>query len=419
MSGEGPAVTWFDAETCRIVWERPDPIQIDFARISETARADATVAVMTITTDIAELGRVAGPVRINLYSASAIDGLRRACQNVTSVPDWQRILGDSIAAVLESFGVPVGTVVDPHAEWAPPSWLLPPLLESEGYTVLYARGGSGKSFLAAAACLSVASGQPILGMEPSTVGPVVYLDWESSADTFGYRISQLASGNEIGTIGNRIHHYRMAGPFAARRAGMAPVLARIRPALVVIDSKGLATTGAPESSEGILDLARALDYLDMPVLLIDHVSKGAIKGDDPDMAFGSQYVEAAARLAWSLRSEPRPGSIILRLANTKANNHARRKDPLILELMFSGQGATILTDTAGRPTTGPADNLTANATRILDYLATHGPSRMIDIARETGVNKGTVYRTLTNTEGFTRTPDDTWTVFTPPDHTPF
>ena len=413
---DGPAVTWFDTETARVVFDRPDPIQIDFARISETVRADATVAIVTIRTDIAELGPVAGPVRINLYSASAIDGLRRACQNVTSVPDWQLILRTAIASILETYGVPVGVDIDPADDWPQPSWLLPPLLETDGYTVLYARGGSGKSYLAAAACVSVASGVPLLGMEPSTVGPVAYLDWEAPAATFGHRISRICEGNEVGSLRHPIRHYRMSGPFAARRAAMSPVLARLNPALVVIDSKGRATTGAPESSEGILDLARALDHLDMPVLLIDHISKGAIRGDDPDMAFGSVFVEASARLGWSLRTEHRVGSMVLRLTNTKANNHARQKNPLIFELMFTGQGVTILSDTtAGRP---QPDRMPAHADRIIDYLTDRPAARIKDIADALDINKGTVHRILTDTPGFTQT-DGEWTLWNEPDTPPF
>ena len=415
MSDGTPAVTWFDTETARVIFENPG-IQIDFARISETVRADATVAIITITTDIADIGPVAGPVRINLYSASAIDGLRRACQNVTSVPDWALILRTAIAAVLQSFGLPEWTDIDPGDDWPQPSWLLPPLLEADGYTVLYARGGSGKSYLAAAACVSVASGVPLLGMEPSVVGPVAYLDWEAPAATFGHRISRICEGNEVGRLRHPIRHYRMSGPFAARRAAMSPVLARLKPALVVIDSKGRATTGAPESSEGILDLARALDHLDMPVLLIDHISKGAIRGDDPDMAFGSVFVEASARLGWSLRTEHRVGSMVLRLSNTKANNHARQTTPLVFELMFTGQGVTVLADSsAGRPV---ETSLPKHGPAIIDYLTDAGPSRQSDIANALGIHPTQVKRVLESDDGFVSR-DGLWQLWTPPTADPF
>jgi hypothetical protein len=134
------------------------------------------------------------------------------------------------------------------------------------------------------------------------------------------------------------------------------------------------------------------------------------------MAFGSVFVEASARLGWSLRTEHRPGSMVLRLNNTKANNHARRTEPLVLELMFSGQGVTVLADSsAGRPVEG---DLPKHGAAILDYLADHGPTRQIDIARALDIHPTQVRRVLESVDGFTQT-DDLWTIFTPPDHPPF
>jgi hypothetical protein len=335
MSETRRSISWLDVETARVVWERPEPVEIVFARLSETLRADAVTALVTVRTTIADIGRVAGPIRLNLYSSSAIDSLRRACQNVTDIPDWSRVLGDSIAAVLERFARPETTTIDITTDTTPPGWLLPPLVEAEGYTVLYARGGSGKSYLAVGIAVSVASGQPVLGLAPRSTGNVVYLDWESSASVLTHRIRRVCNGIETTNLEHRIDHVRMTGPFAARRAAISEHLATVRPALVVIDSKGGATTGSPESSEGIIDLARAVRYLDAPVLLIDHISKATIRGDDPDMAFGSQYVEASARLAWSLQTEHGRDMMTLRLRNTKANNHARAGD-LTLAMHFVG-----------------------------------------------------------------------------------
>ena len=240
----------------------------------------------------------------------------------------------------------------------------------------------------------MATGEAILGMTPHTVGPCAYLDWEADPATLNHRVQRLCEGAGIASLTHPIRHYAMSGPFAARRASLGPALSRLDPALIVIDSKGLATTGAPESSEGILDLARALRYLDAPVLLIDHISKGAIKGDDPDMAFGSQYVEAAARLAWSLKTEYKPGSMVLHLRNTKANNH-RRADPLAMELMFTGDAVTIMSTEVTPPSD---DDLPKHAPAVADWLADNGPARAADIARATGLDKTQVRRALTGDE---------------------
>lgn len=407
------SVTWLDAETAKVIWDHPDPIELTYSRVTETIRADAVTAVMEITTTIADIGWVAGPQRINLLSSSGMDALRRTCQNRTDIPDWALVLGHSTKAVLDHYLSNIATAdVDLSTRSVPPSWLLPPLLESEGFTVIYARGGSGKSYLACACALTVATGIPLVG-EPTRIGPVAYLDWESNAGTLNDRIQRLCRGADIGSLPHPIRHFAMSGPFAARRAQIAPYLTALNPALIIVDSKGLATTGAPESSEGILDLARALRYLPAPVLLIDHISKGAIKGDDPDMAYGSQYVEASARLAWSVKTDATPGAMRLRLHNTKANNHARARD-IHLELVFAGDGVAILE--SGAPQV--AEDLPKHAAAISEYLSDHGPAGVSQISGALDINKGTVHRILKNTPGFTLR-DDQWTVFVAPTEIPF
>lgn len=411
------AVTWKDGETAKVVWDHPEPIEIHYSRISETIRADAVTAVIEVSTGVADIGWVAGPQRINLLSSSGMDSLRRACNNRTDIPDWAEVLGKSTKAVVDQYlSLLEATDVDLDAPSQPPSWLLRPLIEAEGYTVLYARGGSGKSYLACALAVSVATGEALLGTEPTTTGAVAYLDWESNAQTLNHRIQRICAGHGIGTLPHRIRHYAMSGPFAARRAQISPKLADLDPALIVIDSKGLATTGAPESSEGILDLARALRYMPAPVLLIDHVSKGAIKGDDPDMAFGSQYVEASARLAWSLKTDATPGAMKIRLRNTKANNHARADD-LYLDLQFAGDAVAIL-GREGPPPAAEVGDMPKHAPAILDWLGEHGPARIADISRALDINKGTVARILRNTPGFTQDGEH-WGIHTPPAEIPF
>lgn len=386
-----PAITWLDDETARVVVDEPQAVTIDFARISETARADAVVAVVTIETEVAELGWVAGPVRVNLLSTSAIDQLRRTCNRQTDVVDWARLLGSSIKAVLDGlWNATESTDVDLDSEIPAPSWLAKPLLEAEGYTVLYARGGSGKSLLAAACAVTVVSGEPILGVETERIGPVAYLDWESTAETLTWRVRQICRGIGLGTLPYPVRHWRMAGALAARRAAISPGISELEPALIIIDSKGLATTGAPESSEGILDLARAMRHFSTPVLLIDHISKGAITGEGPDMAFGSQYVEASARLAWSLRTDATAGGLQLHLRNTKANNHRRSRD-LHLAATFSEDRVVFTTEARPEPVSEAPDSVPE---AILDHLLVAGGATTAELAEATGASDATVRSAL-------------------------
>jgi hypothetical protein len=338
----------------RYVWDGPEPAEIILERLDESKR-DLT-AELSISTPIHGIGHIYGPVKLNLLSDRSQKMLANSLTDRTDVIPWQVYL----AAVSTD-------AINWLREGEPPeeinlettyrtTWALEPVLETDGYTVIFARGGSGKSLLAATMALSIATGKDLLTGTPAICGPVLYCDWESSKDVLDWRLARLA--RPLGVTNPPIYYRREAGPLASKTRSLSRHISRLGIAAMVVDSKGLATSGAPESSDGILELARALRTLGTPTILIDHVSKGAIKGDDPNMAFGSQYVEAAARQAWSVASAVTPGGISLRLTNTKANN-GRKARPVGVEYIFDGDEIHITTSEA--PAKPPVGQRTTTA----------------------------------------------------------
>ena len=101
---------------------------------------------------------------------------------VTNISQSRYRTGDS---VVELMSVPVAER---------PRFLLQPFVENDGVTLLYGDGGCGKSLLALAMAMSVASGVPILGMTPTRVVPVLYLDWESAANDHAERARAIHAG---------------------------------------------------------------------------------------------------------------------------------------------------------------------------------------------------------------------------------
>jgi RecA-family ATPase len=313
-------------------------VELDLRRFKE--ERDGTIrAEITLTTTIGSVGRVAGPARLNLLSDRSIKQLANTCKDVTDIPDWYALITHAAATTVEYLrqGTPLELVdLDaPHER----QWILNPFLEADGYTVLFARGGSGKSFLAAALALCIATGNNLLG-EVHKAGPVAYHDWEASKEEFDSRISRLARAMQ--TPAPEVWYRKET----ASLHHIAPTLnnhyAEHGVVAAIIDSKGMALTGSPESAEAVLELTRSIRTLGVPIILIDHVSKGAIKGDDPDMAFGSAYTEYGARLAWKLNPDWKTGSVDLRLKNTKANN-GPKADEQIITLTFDGDRVHVST----------------------------------------------------------------------------
>lgn len=297
-----------------------DTAEVSFENFKEdrdgTLRAEITVA-----TSLLDAGTIAGPERLNLLSGRSITSLAKQCTERVDLEDWYAIISGACAASVKHWRdgdplLPVDIDADHRRQW-----LLDPFLESSGFTVLFARGGSGKSFLAGAIALSIATDTPIFG-EVTTPGPVAYLDWEASKEEFDSRVGRLARALDIHRP--QVWYRREQTSLASSYKSLAKSFRHHGVVAAVVDSKGMAAAGSPESTETALELFRAIRRLGVPVLLIDHVSKGAIKGDDPDMAFGSAYTEYQARLAWKVTSEWHPGEIVMNCRNTKANNGPKR-----------------------------------------------------------------------------------------------
>jgi hypothetical protein len=324
------------------VWD-DEAVEVVVERFKEDRdgilRAEVSISSRTV-------GHILGPARLNLLSDRSIKGMANTANDRTDIPDWYAILtvaaNDSVKFWRDGEQLEQVTLgAAPHR-----SWVLDPWLEDSGYSVIFARGGSGKSYLAAAISLSIASGHPIFGNEPAVVGPVAYLDWEATKPTFDMRVSRLARAFNITTPEVWYRHEKATlysvAPQLSRAFGQHGVVA------AVIDSKGMAISGGPEDAQSTLELSRGIRRLGVPVILVDHVSKGAIKGDDPDMAFGSVYTEYGSRLAWKVDSEARPGEIVMTIKNTKANNGPRRPNQQVT-LMFTDDTVEVLSNGSSAP----------------------------------------------------------------------
>ncbi|MER8666287.1 AAA family ATPase [Mesorhizobium sp. M1156] len=71
------------------------------------------------------------------------------------------------------------------------------LLPARNVTAMYGDGGVGKSLLALQASIAVATGTKWLGMEPKTIGPVVYFSAEDETAEMHIRLADICAADEI------------------------------------------------------------------------------------------------------------------------------------------------------------------------------------------------------------------------------
>jgi hypothetical protein len=315
-----------------VVSETEDYLEIKFPDLGLTVglegfrERDGDLAADITIADIS-LGKTAllHSSRVNLSSTRArLDLVRLLKEKAEDVgPTWGEILElvFFLAQAHYREGSPVvsvGEIREPTGE----PWVLEPLAASPGPTVLFADGGSGKSYLAIAVCVSLAAGRPVIGNRVTEPGPTLYLDWETDAQAFQRRVLQVARGAGIPAevVERAVYYKRMEGSLTGSVKAVRRAVRKIKPVLVVVDSAGMAKGDEPQGTKASIDLMRAVRSLGAPTLVVDHLDKFSQRAGFHDKPFGSVYTFNLARVVWSLRSEVIDKGLGLLLENEKRND---------------------------------------------------------------------------------------------------
>jgi hypothetical protein len=235
-------------------------------------------------------------------------------------------------------------------------WLLEPWVELASHSRLIARGGAGKSYLALAMALTIATGErffPDNGRypKPTRIGPVAFLDWESDASTHQRRMRQLLDGAGLNPIQpGLVSYYPMRGPIFRQTIGVQRRLEHEGAVMAIVDSVMMArgSSGEGGAEDTTVRMFEALDELAIPCLLIDHKSKQQVKSRSGLGGYGSVVMTNSVRNEWDafqvFHSEE---GIRLGLKHTKQNNSRPYKD-LALSVRFgeSGGGVTLAAHTS-------------------------------------------------------------------------
>lgn len=291
----------------------------------------------------ASLGKLHSPSRFNVLAPQTRATLARQLAERDTFTDWGAVLEQVCALTIQRWreGEPVIDLRD--VEPGAARWLYEPWIEHGGPTTLFADGGAGKSVLALILAVSIASGEPLLGdgamSEPV---PVLYLDWETSADVHAARLRAICRA--AGITEPVIYYQRMTASLAESAQSLRRRCGEMGAGFVIVDSLGAARSGEPESAESTIKLFNAGRSLGLPWLAIDHVTKNG--GETKTRPFGSTYTHNLSRLTWSMEQpETETGAeneITVVLTNRKANNgRLQRRRGYALSFTESEDGTPI------------------------------------------------------------------------------
>ncbi|HET7713868.1 MAG TPA: AAA family ATPase [Patescibacteria group bacterium] len=374
------------------ILEWPAGIRAEVERITE--HRDELTAEVTINSKRLPSPGLLHSARLNLVSSQARNTLAKALSVREPDLDWGGVVEALCFLVREHYraGDPAIAIQSYVPSPAAP-WVVEPFVERGGCTVIFADGGTGKSLLAMGISCTLAGTHDVLGRRHGTPQPVLYLDWETDADTFYHRIQAIAKGH--GTTVPTIYYRRQVASLAEAAPTLRKEVIKLGIGMVVVDSLGPARGGEPESAEATIKLFNAARSLGVPWLALDHVTKS--QGNDSTRPFGSTYTHNLARLTWGLdkAQEDSADATVVSWSNHKRNNGRLLgkigmrlsfvTDPTDRLMMVTFQRVDLLeTDLADKM---PLHNRIA-------YTLKRGPMTVDQLAGELQANRDSVSRAL-------------------------
>ncbi len=294
---------------------------------------------LSVEADVLVNGRGVHLARLSLLSTPARETLAKRLDHAAPGRPWRELIDAACRAAIERLraGAPVETLV-PRRRTGPAS-LVDPLLPLLETTVIYADGGSGKSYLGLTLAVAVVTGRPIAGLVPRLTGPTLLLDYESGPEEHEDRLARLVAGHNLDPAALAgLHRREMTRPLSEDAARLRVEIARLGPALVIVDSAAPAAGQEPEGADAATRTLTALrSFGPTTRLVLAHVPSG-----DVDKVFGSVFWRNLPRNVWRLRRSD-DGSdehtLAVSLTNTK-NNLGPLAPPMALRLDFLDGAAT-------------------------------------------------------------------------------
>jgi hypothetical protein len=272
-------------------------IQITVKRLSDDRRTQSTSAEVRVESlDPIADGHI-HQARINLTSTQAKTSLAKKLKESNDAIDWETLVEALCFQTLEMHrqGEPLRMIGDmPLTGGA--KYRLRPICPEAMPALIFGEGGTGKSFLALLAAVLVQTGKSAFGLRP-VQGNVLYLDYETSAETQNERVRAICEG--MGTPVTQIAYRYCYHPLAEDIETIQDMVSDKTIEFLVVDSLGPACGGDPNDAELAIRMFNALRQLRVSSLLVDHVAKNLQDGKKAS-PYGSVYKTNLARSVWQI-----------------------------------------------------------------------------------------------------------------------
>lgn len=312
------------------VWEE-EQVGIKIDRLSEDSRGNLTGEIL-VRSGLPGSDKHVHMGKLNLTSTQARDRLAKTLEKRIDSLDWYSILEQACVLTLSRYreGEPI-EAIGHEPDSMELKYRLHPLLEEGEPTIIFAPGGSGKSYLADYIAVLVQYNYPgVRDWIPET-GNVLYLDWEASKGVHQRRIWAIKTGLGI-TDGTPILYRFCSQPLVTDIIEIQRHVLESEAKLVIIDSQIAACSGDVEKAETASSYFNALRSLRCTTLTLDHVPKNSEGGKMP---YGSVVKWNRARSIFELRNQQEPGENTMELGlYHRKHNEGRLLKPIGIRVQF-------------------------------------------------------------------------------------
>lgn len=275
--------------------------------------------------------------------------------------DWGKALTVACSAARTAFDEARSAqdVAAVEVQAADDSYLIEGVIPDNNTTVVFGDGDSGKTYLAYAMAVSVATGVPILGI-PVHRGNVLILDWETDQRTATQRLARIAAGAGFDRMPGGIFYLSTSGiPLPEIHRNIKRIIHQNDIRLIVIDSGGPAQGDDPLNPGRTIGFFNTVKRLGCAALIICHTTKGSGDSDvRKEKPFGSVYWHNMPRRTWYVEADRSGGENVLNvIAVPRKANDGKRGEPLSYTVSF------------GTAADGPVFFTPTNFRRIDSFMA--------------------------------------------------
>jgi len=270
--------------------------------------------------------------QLNLLSHRARGELAKRMATLYPKPNWEQIIEYLCLKAIHLYREGETPLrLSSVAYSSPPFFRIKPLVFEDSPTVLFADGGSGKSYLGLASAMIVECGEA-LGILRGMQGSTLFLDWETDEKITRDRMDRIKRSHENLQSADPWYR-RMESPLVHDLPTIQKLIAREDIKFVIIDSLAPAT-GGEQGPEPALRFFQAIRSLRVSSLIVAHVAKNT----ETKTIYGSVFFKNLARMVFEVQALQEIEEDVLKIGVFhRKSNLSRLHPPFGFRLSFQGE----------------------------------------------------------------------------------